>query len=454
MNILNLLQTIVGEDHVSSAESLRNLHAGDQSSHRKVMPDFVIWPENTAQVSQIMQLASEQKIAITGWGAGSSLEGNSTPLKGGIVINFGRMNRILQLHENDFQVTVQPGIFYKDMNQRLAQSGLFFAPDPGANASIGGMIANNAAGTRTVKYGATRDTVLALEVVLASGEIIRTGSHSVKQSAGYDLTHLFTGSEGTLGLITEATLKLAPLPEHFSAVVASFETTEQAAEAVFGIMGSGIVPAACELLDAVSIGYMNLRVTDLPEKPTLLLEFHGASAVVISAELALIEEICTESGCQRFEAGIGRTERDRIWEGRHALGEILFSCYPDNTYLITDVSVPISAYPTLAAYANSLFAELAIHGALFGHAGDGNLHTINFADKTDAAKKALLHDFNDRVVKKAIDLGGTCTGEHGVGIGKRKYMVYEHGEGAIEVMRGLKKLFDPHNILNPDKILP
>ena len=453
-SIVTALANIVGAEHVSAAKSIVHLHSGDQSSHQRVLPDAVVFPETTAEVSRIAKYAHDNRIAITGWGAGSSLEGNSIPLNGGIVIDFGRMNRILKLHINDFQVTVQPGIFYRDMNKTLARDGLFFAPDPGANASIGGMIANNAAGTRTVRYGATRENVLALEVVLANGEIIRTGSRSIKQSAGYDLTHLFTGSEGTLGLITEATIRLFPLPEHFSAVVASFEDTPSAADAVFGIIGSGITPAACELLDSEAIRYMNSRDSiNLPEKPTLIMEFHGSSQVVIEAELNLVREICDECGCTYFEAGVGRDERDRLWEGRHALGEILFSYYPDSTYLITDVSVPISEYPVLAAYTNGLYDELDVKGTLFGHAGDGNLHTVNFASKADPAKQQLLHDFNDRVVQKAIELGGTCTGEHGVGIGKQKYMVYEHGEGAIGVMKQIKMMFDPHNILNPGKVV-
>jgi len=451
--LLDALAEIVGADHVSTAESILNLHSGDQSSHEHHLPDAVVWPATTAEVSAIAKLATAQKIPLVGWGAGSSLEGNSNPIHGGIVVDFGRMNQILQVHDNDFQVTVQPGIFYKDMNKQLAKHGLFFAPDPGANASIGGMVANNASGTRTVKYGATRDNVLALEVVLANGEIIRTGSRSLKQSAGYDLTHLFTGSEGTLGLITEATLILAPLPEHFSAVVATFADTPAAAEAVFGIKGSGITPAALELLDAESIRFMNMRVTDLPEKPTLLMEFHGASEIAVKAELDIVESICEDCGSVRFEAGVGREARDRLWEGRHALGEILFSVYPDSHYLITDVSVPISAYPELAAYTNNLFKEMNVDGALFGHAGDGNLHTVNFAPQDDPDQWARLHDFNDRVVQKAIELDGTCTGEHGVGIGKQKYMVYEHGEEAIGVMKQVKTLFDPLNILNPGKVV-
>jgi len=427
------LAQIVGQEHASTAESVLRLHSEDQSSHALVMPDVVVWPENTQQVSEIVKYANENNIAITGWGAGSSLEGNSVPLKGGIVIDFGRMNKILTVHENDFQVTVQPGIFYRDMNESLSRYGLFFAPDPGANASIGGMVANNAAGTRTVRYGATRDNVLALEVVLANGEIIQTGSRSVKQSAGYDLTHLITGSEGTLGLVTQATLKLHPLPEHFSAV---------------------LNPAALELLDADTMGYMNqLETVNLPEVTTLLMEFHGASEATINADMEIVQQVCEECSATGFEAGVGRDERNRLWEGRHALGEVLFRVHPDCTYLITDVSVPISEYPTLAAYAKDLQEEFQITGALFGHAGDGNLHTTYFAPKDDERGQAVLQDYNDRVVQKAIELGGTCTGEHGIGIGKQKYMVYEHGEGAVDVMRQIKGLFDPNNILNPGKVV-
>ncbi|MEM7334774.1 MAG: FAD-linked oxidase C-terminal domain-containing protein [Chloroflexota bacterium] len=452
--LIERLNEIVGADAVSTAVSERTLHAEDQSSHEKVMPDVVVWPQTTAQVSQITKLANENQIAITGWGAGSSLEGNSVPLKGGIVVDFGRMNQILEVHESDFQVTVQPGIFYRDMNQQLAQYGLFFAPDPGANASIGGMVANNAAGTRTVRYGATRDNVLALEVVLANGEIVRTGSRSIKQSAGYDLTHLFTGSEGTLGLITQATLKLNPLPEHFSAVIAAFDTTPDAANAVFGVIGSGLNPAALELLDAESIRYMNtLDTVNLPEKPTLIMEFHGASNETITAELDIVKEVCQDCGSNYFEAGVGREARDRLWEGRHMLGEILFRAYPGSIYLITDVSVPISKYPELAAYANTLFNELDVKGTLFGHAGDGNLHTVNFAPKDNAEKQADLHKFNDLVVQKAIELDGTCTGEHGVGIGKQKYMVHEVGEEAYGLMKQIKSLLDPQGILNPGKVV-
>lgn len=452
--IINALQKIVGSENVSATEADRDLHSRDQSSHAARRPEAVVWPESTKQVSRVAKFANEHKIPLVGWGAGSSLEGNPIPVKGGIVVNFQRMNRILRLYAADFQVTVQPGIFYKDMNKQLARHGLFFAPDPGANASIGGMIANNASGTRTVKYGATRDNVLALEVILANGEVVRTDSRSVKQSAGYDLTHLIVGSEGTLGLVTEATLKLAPLPEHFSAVLATFATTVSAAEAVFAVIGSGLNPAALELLDAQTITYLNREDgLDLPVTPTLLMEFHGASEATLTAELQLVQEICAETGMTHWQAGVGRDERDRLWNGRHRLGEILLRAHPNHQYLITDVSVPISQYPTLANYTSNLMAEMKLAGALFGHAGDGNIHTVVFAPLEEAAKVSSLQQFNDLVVQKAIALDGTCTGEHGVGIGKQKYMVHEHGEAALSLMRSLKHTLDPRGILNPGKVI-
>jgi D-lactate dehydrogenase (cytochrome) len=318
------------------------------------------------------------------------------------------------------------------------------------------MIANNAAGTRTPKYGATRDNVLALEVVLANGDVMRTGSRSIKQSAGYDLTHLLIGSEGTLGLITEVTLKLAPLPEHFSAVTVSFPSTEAAAEAVFGIMGSGLNPAALELLDTATIAAINQADNfDLPVAPTLFIEFHGVSEATLEVELALVESLCAENGSQTFAAGIGREARNRLWEARHQLGELLFRLHPGQSFLIIDVAVPISQYPALVASATEALGQLeGVSGYIFGHAGDGNMHSmISFPADDAAAFTRVQAGFNDYVVNKAISLGGTCTGEHGVGIGKQKYMVYEHGEVAIGVMRQLKATFDPNGILNPGKIV-
>jgi D-lactate dehydrogenase (cytochrome) len=453
--IFDTLKSILDTDRVSTGTSDRELHSRDQSSHSAHLPDMVVWPDNTTQVSRLAAYANEQSIPLTGWGMGSSLEGNPIPVHGGIVVDFSRMNRIVEVYPEDFQVSVQPGILYKDMNQVLAKHGLFFAPDPGANASIGGMVANNAAGTRTVKYGATRDNVLAMEVVLASGEVLRTGSRSVKQSAGYDLTHLFLGSEGTLGLITEATLRLAPIPEHVSAAIAAFPSTETAAQAVFEIMGAGLGPAALELVNtAVVVAINRVEQFGLVETPNLFLEFHGASEASLTEVLRIVESICKEAGCQAYKSGLGREARTRLWQARHRLAEILIQSHPGLLYMITDVAVPISQYPVLVSQTQQALRKLSpMDTYIVGHAGDGNMHTTIFFDDTPE-QHILVENFTDQLVEHAITLGGTCTGEHGIGIGKRKYMQREHGEVAVQTMQQIKRLLDPKGILNPGKILP
>jgi D-lactate dehydrogenase (cytochrome) len=453
--VLDALKTMLGADSVSAGSSDRELHSRDQSAHAAHLPDLVAWPDSTDQVSRLAAYANEHGIPLTGWGAGTSLEGNPIPICGGIVVDFSRMNRILEVYSEDFQVGVQPGVLYKEMNQVLAKYGLFFAPDPGANASIGGMVANNAAGTRTPKYGATRDNVLALEVVLASGQVLRTGSRSVKQSAGYDLTHLFLGSEGTLGLITEATLRLAPIPEHVSAAIVSFPSTDAAAQAVFEIMGAGLGPAALELVNTAAVAAINrAEQLGLVETPNLFLEFHGASEASLTDMLRMVESICKEAGCQTYQSGLGREARAHLWEARHRLAEILIRSHPGLYYAITDVAVPISQYPALVSAAQQGLEKLSpMNSYIVGHAGDGNMHTTTFYDDT-AEQRTLVENFIDQLVEHAITLGGTCTGEHGIGIGKRKYMQREHGEVAVQTMQRIKHLLDPKGILNPGKILP
>lgn len=453
--ILESLKSLLGPERVSTGSSERELHSRDQSAHEAHLPDLVVWPDHTEQVSRLAAFAYEHGIPLTGWGAGSSLEGNPIPIRGGIVIDFSRMNRILDVYPEDFQVRVQPGILYKDMNQILAKQGLFFAPDPGANASIGGMVANNAAGTRTVKYGATRDNVLALEVVLASGEILRTGSRSVKQSAGYDLTHLFLGSEGTLGLITEATLRLFPVPEHVSGAIASFPSTEAAAQVVFEIMGSGLGPAALELVDTGTVAAINkAEGFDLVEAPNLFLEFHSGSESSLKDVLQMVETICKEGGCQTYQSGLGHEARAHLWRARHRVLEILVQSHPGLVHVITDVAVPISQYPALVSDAQQALEELrSMDSYIIGHAGDGNMHTTLFFHDTPD-QHTLVDQFSDQLVEHALRLGGTCTGEHGIGVGKRKYMQPEHGETAVQTMQQIKRLLDPKGILNPGKILP
>lgn len=449
------LAAAVPSARVSTSHGDRHEHGHDESAYPEHLPDIVIWPRTTAEVSAMLRLANEKKIPVTPWGAGTSLEGNCIPLHGGIVLDFRQMDDILAIHANDFQVTVQPGVMYKDMNSELGRKGLFFAPDPGANATIGGMLANNAAGVRTVKYGATKENVLALEVVLANGVVVRTGSRSVKQSSGYDLTHLFVGSEGTLGVITEATLKLAPIPQHLSAVIAAFPSTQAVAETVFEVMAYGLEPSAMELLDILGVRLLNTEEgINLIEAPHLLMEFSGASAHALKEGLALVKEICTRNECKHYEEGIGREGREQLWEARHRLFEILVRNHPGQKFLIADVAVPISALPDLIEKTYSVFEEVGVSGSIVGHAGDGNLHVTLFypPDNTKACERAARA--NTRLVEEALALGGTSTGEHGVGFGKQKHMTKEHGEEGVNLMRALKATLDPNNILNPGKVLP
>lgn len=449
------LADLVGGDRVSTSGGDLDEHSRDQSSCAARRPDIVVWPETVEHVSSVLRYANGEGLPVTPWGAGTSLEGNPIPVRGGVVLDCRKMNAIVAVHDADLQATVQPGVHYKDLNRVLSKQGLFFAPDPGANATIGGMIANNAAGLRTVKYGATKDNVLRLEAVLASGEVVRTGSRSVKQSSGYDLTHLLVGSEGTLGVVTEATLKLAPLPEHFCAVIAAFPDVEHAAQAVLEIMANGLDPSALELLDTTGIRLLNTDENlDLDEAPHLFMEFAGPTRASLDERLSLAEDICRENACTHHHSAVDRQERDRIWDARHRFFEILVRNHPGYNHVIADVSVPVSSLPELVRKSRALLEELDIPGQIMGHAGDGNLHVTLFYSPEDARARDLAMEMNARLVGEALALDGTSTGEHGVGIQKQKHMVREHGESAVELMRGLKRLFDPNGILNPGKILP
>lgn len=450
---LDQLIKLVGAEFVTTRIADREHHARDQSFHAAHLPAAVVFPENAQEVSGILKYANEEHIPITPWGAGTSVEGNCIPVYGGIVLDLQRMDRILKIYDEDFQVDVQAGIKYKDMNAKLAQHGLFFAPDPGANASVGGMVANNAAGTRTPGYGATKDNVMRLEVVLANGEIIRTGTRSLKTSSGYDLVHLFVGSEGTLGVVTEATLKLKPIPAHFSAVVATFETTEGATRAVSAIVGSGLHPVALEFLDPNTVWMLNTTGEfEMEEKPTLVMEFHSATETALREELPIVQEVCREYGCTAFQAGVGRAERDRLWKLRHSHYEVMIRTFPQTSFLVCDVAAPISKYPELVAACEGILRELNVPGwNLVGHAGDGNLHPVVPYIPGDAESYARGHAAVGAIVQAALDLGGTATGEHGVGLGKIRFMPQEHGN-ALEVMKTLKRTLDPHGILNPGKM--
>lgn len=446
------LRTIAGEEWVSTARADREQHAHDESFRPAHPPEAVVWPATTDQVSAILQHANERRIPVTAWGAGTSLEGNPIPVFGGIVLSLRRMNRIVAVHASDFQIDVQAGALYKDMNEELARHGLFFPPDPGANASIGGMIANNAAGIRTVKYGATRENVVALEVVLADGRVIRCGTHAHKSASGYDLVHLFTGSEGTLGIVTEATLKLAPRPDQFSAGVAAFGTVDETAQAVYEIIASGLSPAALELLDTNMVQLLNQEEkVGLPDSPVLFIEFHAATLAALEEELRLVEEICSDNGCTHFEAGVGRDARRRLWHARHHAYEALVRANPEYDLLIIDVAVPMSQFPTLVVRTRELIEAYDLRCYTLGHAGDGNLHVTPAYDPNDTASIERAEAFNAELISYTLELGGTATGEHGVGVGKRKFMHAEHGE-SLAVMHQIKQTLDPNGILNPGKI--
>lgn len=455
-SLIGSLADIVGPDHVTTSDAERELHSHDESDHTPVKPDAVVFPSSTGEVSQIAALANRHRVPIVGWGAGTSVEGHTIPVHKGIVVDFRRMNRILAVHASDFQAEVQPGILRLDLEEHLSQRhGLFFPPDPGANASIGGMLANNAAGIRALRYGAAGANVLALEVVLADGSVIRTGSRSVKQSAGYDLTRLFVGSEGTLGLITAATLKLAPIPEHVSSAVIAFPDVTAAANAVYAIMGYGLEPAALELLHEDHVRWMNEEEgAGFAAAPSLMVEFTGASDNAVEEAMEMTRDIAERHGSVGFAGTVGFEARQAMWRLRHATRERARRRFPGHEWVSMDAAVPISRLPELIAFCEQITADRAQEARVIGHAGDGNLHLgLHFDPEDGAAREAALATGHD-LVMKAIELGGTCSGEHGIGLGKIKYMVAEHGAEAIDTMRSIKQALDPNGILNPGKVLP
>lgn len=451
---LDRLRSVVSPDRISSGISNLELHAKDESHHEACLPEVVIWPEVTEEVIEIVRYANENRIPVTGWGSGSSLEGNPIPVCGGVVLNFNQMNRILDIRDEDFQADVEPGVIYQDLNGKLRHKGLFFPPDPGARATLGGMIANNASGTRTVRYGSTRQNVLRLRVALSNGEIMQLGTRSSKTSSGLDLINLFVGSEGILGIVVEATVRLTGLPAAFSAAVASLPTVEACGRSVFQIMRAGLNPAALELMSPECIALMNHeRDLGLPVSPTLFMEFHGTAESHLADVLDMARELCEEEGGTAFRAGLGRGERDRLFRARHELSEMIRRRHPDRTHSTADVAVPIAAYPDLIAWSRQALEEAGIPGYIFSHAGDGNVHLVFMGKTGDADEWAEISRIYDRMVARALAAGGTATGEHGVGLGKRKYMEAEHGV-SLAWMRRLKDLFDPHHILNPGKMFP
>ncbi len=448
-NQLDELKAYIGEEKFSQNPSELATHARDESAHGEFPPDVVFYPETTEDISKLLKYCNEHKIPVTPWGAGTSLEANPVAIRGGVSLDVSKkMNQVLDIRPQDFQVTVQPGVILQDLNEKLSKHGLFFPPDPGAPCSIGGMVGNNAAGIQAVKYGPTKQYVLNMEIVMANGDIIHCGTNAMRTSSGYDLLHLFIGSEGTLGVFTEITLKLAGIPPDVSAATASFETMQQASQTVVNLVQAGLSPAALEFMDDVTVRDINaFKGMSLPETSTLFLEFRGNKAEV-NEDVKLAQEICDENGCINYHAVTGREERDKLWEARHHMAYAAASANPGKRFVALDVAASISKFPEIVDKSRSTLEKYNLVGPIFGHAGDGNLHVVIFyaEDEIDQVKKA-----NDEIVNHTLDAGGTATGEHGVGIGKIHFMQKEHGQ-SYELMKQIKHLFDPNGILNPGKI--
>jgi len=446
------LSSMVSPERFSVGQSNRELHVHDISPHYGELPAGVIWPITTEEVARVLAWCYQEGVPITPWGAATSTEGNPVPTRGGLVLDMLQMNRILAIRPEDLQVDVQPGVLRKELNQQLGRYGLFFPPDPGADATIGGMIANNASGVQTVKYGATKDYVMRLTIVLPQGHVIHTGCRAYKSSSGYDLTRLFVGSEGTLGVVTEATLRLTGIPEHHLAATVTFQDLQSACNAVVAMTSSGLDPAALELLPPKLIELMNREQDlNLPPVPSLFCEFQGISKATLKEIESLAQEICEDCGATSFQSGAEEQKRKDLWRARHEAWESIHRAYPGKETLIVDAAVPISHYPEMIVFSQDLLDEFGAIGYIFGHAGDGNLHLVLVGDPKNREEWSKLEEINHQIVQRAVEVGGTCTGEHGVGIGKRKFMLLEHGE-SYELMRRIKNLIDPKGLMNPDKI--
>ncbi len=451
---IRVFEKLVGKDRLSMGVSNLRLHSYDQSHHSPCLPELIIWPLKEEEVSDILDYANRQMIPVTAWGAGTSLEGNPIPIYGGIVLDFSFMNKIIAIREEDFQADVQPGVIYQDLNHSLRHKGLFFPPDPGARATIGGMIGNNASGSKCIRYGSTRDNIVKLRVVLANGEIIDIGTRSQKSSSGYDLLRLFIGSEGTLGIVVQATVKLRGIPEGSCAILVSFHDIESASRAVYEIIKAGLEPVRLEMMDSRCIQVINrIKGLDLAPHETILVEFHGSSMEGIKEAVELTEDICNSLNCTGFVWGIERDKYKRIIDARHSLGESIRKEHPGRIHTVTDVAVPISAFPEMVSLAYLEIRDISVPAYIFGHAGSGNLHLAFMVEQGNRKEWETVDKIKDRLIKKALSLDGTSTGEHGVGIGKREYMGLEHGK-ALFWMEKIKRLFDPNGILNPGKIFP
>lgn len=449
---LGLLAQIAGADNLSTAQAVRDQHGKDESYHPGVAPDAVVFCTETEQVAQVVKACAERRVPVIPYGAGTSLEGHVAALSGGVCIDLSRMDRIIQVNGEDMDVTVEAGVRRKALNEYLRDTGLFFPIDPGADASIGGMTATAASGTNAVRYGTMRENVLALTVVMADGRIIKTGRRARKSAAGYDLTRLFVGSEGTLGVITEITLRLYGIPETILSAVCSFPDLERAVNTVILTIQSGIPIARIELLDDVQMDAVNrFSGLDYAVAPTLFFEFHGSTAGA-QEQVEQVSALAVEHGGADFKWATKPEERSKLWQARHDAYYAALALRPGCKGIATDVCVPISRLAECILETQADVRNAGVCAPIVGHVGDGNFHLVFVVDPDNAAEMKTAADINKRMIMRALAMDGTCTGEHGVGHGKIDYLEVELGE-ALSAMRAVKMALDPDNIMNPGKIV-
>ena len=450
--VIDELRSALGEK-VSVNATIREHHSKDESFHTPTLPDVVVFATCTQDVATTLKICNEHLTPVVAWGAGTSLEGNSTPIHGGVSLDLSQMDKILRVSGDDLDCTIQPGVRRKQLNEYLSRYGLFFPVDPGADATLGGMASTGASGTTTVKYGAMKQLVMSLTVVTANGEIITTSRRARKTSAGYDLTHLFVGSEGTLGVITELTLRVFGIPEVIASATMQFETVREAVDGVIEVIQLGVDVARIELVDREAVAAVNrYSGTDLPHKDLLLLEFHG-SAESTALDISSAREVLERHGCQGFKQTTDEAERRKLWQARHDAGLACRSHQPGGRIFSTDVCVPISRLSECIELTQKDLADSKIYGPLVGHVGDGNFHVLLTADPNDHVAIERLEQFHTRLVQRSLSLEGTCTGEHGIGIGKIDYLVSELGDEAVDLMRTIKAALDPNGIMNPGKVV-
>jgi D-lactate dehydrogenase (cytochrome) len=449
--MVDALRARFGE-RCSTALAVREQHGRDESPFDVPPPEVVVYCESTDEVAEVVKLADRYAVPVIPYGAGSSLEGHLLAVQGGVSIDLTRMNRIVSVRPEDLTVTVQAGVTRMQLNTEIRHAGLFFPIDPGADATLGGMSATRASGTNAVRYGTMRDNVLALTVVTPQGEVIHTGTRARKSSAGYDLTRLMVGSEGTLGVMTEITLKLYPLPEAISAATCSFPGIDAAVRTTIQLIQMGVPIARCELLDANAVRAVNRHdKLTLPESPLLLMEFHGSEASV-AEQAATVQEIASEFGGEGFQWATTPEERTKLWTARHRAYFAGLQMKPGSRTVTTDTCVPISR---LAECINDSVAEVEASGLMYyivGHVGDGNFHLAYLIDPDKPEERETAERLNLQLVQRALRLDGTCTGEHGIGLHKMGFLVSEAGAGAVDMMRNVKRALDPKNIMNPGKI--